>query len=244
MPTTPLVAVAAARLAPGRISGWTDAGEAAGVMYLSALRRAGSLPLVVGGPAGAHAGELLARVDGVVLLGGPDVDPARYGASPHPSTYGVDPERDASEVDLARAAVSAGVPLLAVCRGLQVLNVALGGALHQHLPDGPSGVAHGVPVGEGDPAVHPVSVEGGSRLAEVERLGGRLERCVSIHHQAVDRVAPGLHPTAYAPDGVIEALEAPPGAPWCLGVQWHPERSAATDPSQQAVFDVFAAACR
>lgn len=243
MPDVPLVAVAPSRLPAARISGWTDAAEAAGALYLGALRRAGTLPAVVGGGAGEDPGSWIARFSGVVLLGGSDLDPARYGEAAHPATYGIDADRDGFELALARAAVDAGVPLLAVCRGLQVLNVALGGTLHQHLPDAPSAIAHGVPVGEGDPAVHAVEAAAGSRLAGVAARGG-LGRCVSIHHQAVAEPAPGLVVTGCAGDGVIEALETPAGGPWCLAVQWHPERTAATDPGQQAVFDAFAGACR
>jgi putative glutamine amidotransferase len=246
----PLVAVAASRLAPGRVTAWSDGAEAAPSQYMEALRRAGTLPVVVGGEAG-DVDDLLARVDGLVLLGGGDVEPACYGQEPHPTTYGTDGARDGFEVAAVRWAVATGLPLLGVCRGVQVLNVALGGTLHQHLPDvvsaGGAGaeVAHGVPAGAGEPAVHAVNPEAGSRLAAVTAAGGPLGRCVSIHHQGVDRVAAGLVVTARAADGVVEALETPPAAAgWCLAVQWHPERSAAQDPAQQAVFDAFAAACR
>jgi putative glutamine amidotransferase len=241
----PLLAVAPVRLAPGRITGWADSGEAAGGAYLSGLRRAGGLPAVVGGPLDADPAEILAPFAGLVLLGGSDVDPNRYGEAPHPATYGVDPERDRFEIGLALQARATGLPLLAVCRGLQILNVALGGTLHQHLPDVPGARTHGVPVGAGEPALHPVDVIEGSRLAKVQSAGGRLDSCVSIHHQAVAEVAPGLIVTARSPDGVIEALEPEDaGSGWCLAVQWHPERSAATDPAQQAIFDALVDAAR
>lgn len=241
----PLVAVAPARLGAGRIANWIDSGEAAGAAYLSALRRAGALPAVVGGPLDADPAEVLEPFAGLVLLGGPDLDPLRYGERPHPSTYGVDPERDGFELAMARHAVTAGVPLLTVCRGMQVLNVAMGGSLHQHLPDVGGAQTHGVPIGTGEPAIHAVAVEEGSRLAAVEAAGGRLERCVSIHHQAVARLGEGLIVTARSADGVIEALETPAtAAGWCLAVQWHPERSAATDRAQQALFGAFVVAAR
>ena len=243
--TRPVVAVAPARLAAGRIASWTDSGEAAGVAYLSGLRRAGAMPAVVGGPLDVDPAEILQPFAGLVLLGGSDVDPRHYGQEPHAETYGVDPERDAFELGLARQAVEAGTPLLAICRGLQVLNVALGGSLHQHVADLAGCGTHGVPIGSGDPALHPVGVEPGSRLAAVEAAGGRLDRCVSIHHQAVARLGAGLVVTARSPDGLIEAVETPATSPgWCLALQWHPERSAATDPAQQAIFDAFVAAAR
>ncbi|HET9692484.1 MAG TPA: gamma-glutamyl-gamma-aminobutyrate hydrolase family protein [Acidimicrobiales bacterium] len=246
MPARPLVAVAANRLAPGRVSSWTDGAEAGPERYLSALRRAGVLPVVTGG-APDDVDELLGggAFAGLVLLGGADVDPAAYGQGPHPTTYGTDPARDAFELAAARGAVATGLPLLAVCRGVQVLNVAMGGTLHQHLPEAGSTIAHGVPVGTGAPAVHAVAVEPGSRLAQVEAAGGPLERCVSIHHQGLATIGAGLVVTGRAADGVVEAVETPADAPgWCLGVQWHPERSAVDDPAQQAVFDAFAAAAR
>jgi putative glutamine amidotransferase len=133
--------------------------------------------------------------------------------------------------------------LLAICRGVQALNVALGGSLWQHVPDLNTGVAHGVPFGEGGPAHHPVVVEPGSRLAKAVGGAAVIEDCISIHHQAARDVAPGLVVTGRSEDGMIEALETPSGAPgWCLAVQWHPERNAATDQAQQALFDAFAAA--
>ncbi|MCU4184152.1 gamma-glutamyl-gamma-aminobutyrate hydrolase family protein [Acidiferrimicrobium sp. IK] len=244
-PLGPLVAVAPARLGAGRIASWTDSGEAAGVAYLNGLRRAGALPAVVGGPTGAAAEAILAPFAGVVLLGGGDLDPLHYGESPHPATYGVDVERDHFELGLARHALEAGIPLLAICRGLQVLNVAMGGTLHQHLPDLDGADVHGVPIGAGDPALHRVDVAPGSRLAAIEGRGGRLDKCVSIHHQAVAEVGAGLVVTARSADGVVEALETPSSAAgWCVAVQWHPERSAATDPAQQAIFDAFVDAAR
>lgn len=238
----PMVAVAASRLAPGRIVNWTDGAEAAGVSYLEGLRRAGTVPVVLGDPGGVDPGDLLAPFAGVVLMGGGDVDPSSYGQRPHPATYGVDAGRDRFEMGLARRAVADGIPLLAICRGMQVLNVALGGTLHQHLADVVgSAVAHGIPVGSGEPAVHPVDVEPGSRLEAVVARGGSLRRCTSIHHQSVADVAPGLCVTARSVDGTVEALETPADATgWVLAVQWHPERTAAADPAQQAVFAALA----
>jgi putative glutamine amidotransferase len=238
----PLVAVAAARLSPGRVAGWSDGAEATPWQYLDGLRRAGLIPVVVAPAGGDEPAEIMAVFAGLVLTGGADVEPHRYGAEAHPSVYGLDAERDEREISLARHCVDAGVPLLAICRGIQVLNVALGGTLEQHLPDRGLPVAHGRPAGDAEPAVHPVGVVAGSRLAKACGGADVLEGCVSIHHQAVDRLAPGLVATGHSADGVVEAAETPAGAPWCLAVQWHPERSAASDPAQQAVFDAFAGA--
>jgi putative glutamine amidotransferase len=239
----PLVAVPAYHLRPGRVTGWQDGAAAVPNAYTAALSRAGVRPAILAGPDPDPIEDVLAPFDGVVLLGGGDVNPALYHEAPEPEVYGIEPDRDALELALARNAIAAGVPLLAICRGAQVLNVALGGTLVQHLPDRDGTGAHGRPERDGSPAVHEVAVEPGSRLAAA--LGGAtvLPDCISIHHQAADRVAPGLVVTARSADGVVEALETSSPS-WVLGVQWHPERSAATDPRQQAIFDAFALAAR
>lgn len=236
----PLIAVAAPRLAPGRVSGWAGAAEAVQLEYSDGLRRAGAVPVALGWDPAVDPSSYLARFDGLMLVGGPDVDPSRYGAAAHPAAYGLDACRDEAEVVLSRAALAMGLPLFGVCRGIQLLNVALGGTLWQHLPDLDLPVSHGVPAGSGTQAVHPVDVAPGSRLACL--MGAtRVEGCISIHHQAVRDLAPGLVATAWSPDGLVEAVETPPDGPWCVAVQWHPERSAAGDPRQQALFDGFVA---
>jgi putative glutamine amidotransferase len=135
---------------------------------------------------------------------------------------------------MARAAVDGGLPTLAICRGVQVLNVALGGTLHQHIGDWGSPVGHRSEDGE-EGCMHPVRVQPGSRLAkamEVERADA-----YSHHHQALDRVADGLVPVAWSDDDLLEAVEAERG--WALGVQWHAEATAGTDPAQQRLFDTL-----
>ena len=233
-----LVAVAPSLLYAGRVAGWTDESEGVPSEYLGGLRRAGVIPVVLGDP-GVPAADVVGTWAGVVLCGGPDVAPATYGQTPHPAVYGVDERRDRWEMDLVLAAGCAGVPVLAICRGIQILNVALGGTLVQHLPDVDDRVAHGVPVGDGVPASHPVDIVAGSRLAASQGGAAGVASCVSIHHQAIADVADGLVVTARSPDGLVEAVETPADAGWCLAVQWHPERSAARDPAQQAVFDAF-----
>ena len=241
---TPLVAVPAYHLRPGRVSGWQDSAAAVPTAYTAALRRAGLRPAILDAPDPGPAEEVLIPFAGLVLLGGGDVAPLHYHQQPHPEVYGVEADRDALELDLARQAVALGLPLLAICRGAQVLNVALGGTLVQHLSDLPGTAAHGRQTTDDPPAVHKVRVEPGCRLAAALAGAEVLADCVSIHHQAADRVAAGLVVTGRSPDGVIEAMETPPGPGWVLAVQWHPERTAQSDPCQQAIFDAFASAVR
>jgi putative glutamine amidotransferase len=237
----PLVAVPAYHLRPGRVQGWIDGAAAIPDAYTAALRRAGVRPAILAPPDPGPVEDLLAAFAGVVLVGGGDVDPGSYHEARHPEVYGVAPARDDLELELARATVEAGIPLLAICRGLQVLNVALGGTLVQHLPAQAGVGAHGRPESDGAPAVHDVLVVPGSRLAASQGGATVLPDCTSIHHQAAARVANGLVVTGRSPDRVVEALEAP-GEGWVLAVQWHPERTAATDERQQAIFNAFAAA--
>ncbi|GAA4087488.1 gamma-glutamyl-gamma-aminobutyrate hydrolase family protein [Streptomyces sp. NPDC048491] len=159
----------------------------------------------------AAAAEVVARLDGLVIAGGADVEPVRYGAEPSPLTGPPARERDAWELALIEAALASGTPLLGVCRGLQLLNVALGGTLVQHL-DGHTG-------GRGVFAEHTVKPVPGTRYASLVPEAADVP---TYHHQCVDRLAPGLVASAYAEDGTVEAAELP-GAAWVLGVQWHPE---------------------
>lgn len=203
--------------------------------YVAAVQRAGAVPLLIP-PVPEHAERYLALVDGLVLAGGGDLDPATYGGAAHATIYNLDARRDALELLLARRLVERGTPTLAICRGLQVLNVALGGTLIEHLPDAVGDtVAHRAPPRE--PVPHAVTIEPGSLLA---RTAGVTEMSpLSWHHQAVKRLAPGLRAVAHAPDGTVEALEAE-RHPWLLAVQWHPELSAANEPAQQKLFDELA----
>ena len=195
--------------------------------YLAAVERAGGEPVVVDPHHDLTA--LLDRIDAVVLTGGADVDPACYGEEPHASVYGVDREADDREMELARAAIQRGVPLLAICRGLQVLNVAFGGTLHQHILD------HGRPGEPGGAHIHEIDVVDDSLLHDVMSTTRVTASC--HHHQSVNKVGAGLRATASAGDGVVEGLEVD-GA-WALAVQWHPEDTAATDPTNQALFDAL-----
>jgi putative glutamine amidotransferase len=183
-----------------------------------------------------HAKELLSRVDGLILVGGGDIDPALFGQTPHPQVYGVDAEHDSLELALVHAAIELGVPTLAICRGMQVLNVALGGNLHQHITREPGFGSHGDPR-EGF-ALHGVSVEPGTLLAKAIGGSPTIDQCWSFHHQALDQLGDGLRVTAVSDDGAIEAVEfTDADRSWMLGVQWHPERTAHTDHVQQGLFD-------
>ncbi|MGG8410020.1 gamma-glutamyl-gamma-aminobutyrate hydrolase family protein [Streptomyces sp. 12297] len=163
------------------------------------------------------APEVLDRLDGLVVAGGPDVDPSRYGAARDPRTGPEAPERDAWELALVRAALAGGtVPVLGVCRGMQVLNVALGGTLVQHIDDHAAG--------PGVMGMHPVRPVAGTRYGG---LAPEDTEVPTYHHQAVDRLGAGLVVSAWAVDGTVEAVELP-GEQWVLGVQWHPERGADT----------------
>lgn len=231
--TRPLVGLIAYSLPPGRVEGWGSGAAAVPSRYLECLRRAGARPLLITAPEEGSPEEALAPFDGLVLIGGGDVEPARYGQAQHSEVYGVDPERDALEIALLEEADRTAMPVLAICRGLQLVNVAFGGTLHQHLPDVP-GLDRHRPPPRG--LIHEVKVAESSRLHEA--CGQAVLEASSWHHQGIDRLGEGLAPAAWSGDGLVEAIERPDG--WVVAVQWHPEETAATDPAQQALFDAFA----
>jgi putative glutamine amidotransferase len=237
----PLIAVPSyPRLAEGRVKGWHTDGIGVPIRYVEALRRAGGLEAIVATEAldDAATADLLARVDGVLLLGGGDLDPSTYGQRAHTDVYGVSEERDACELALTRAAIERDLPILAICRGHQVLNVALGGTLDQHIPDREGVSEHGRPGVAGGALEHAVEVEAGTRLAAA--LGATRAVASCHHHQAVEEPGAGLQVVARAADGVIEATElADATGRWVVSVQWHPEDTAATDPAQQGLFDAL-----
>jgi putative glutamine amidotransferase len=210
--------------------------------YTVALEASGMVPLVVPPLSAPDAAErLVRRVDGLLLTGGEDVDPAHYGATRHPALGEVHARRDSWELRLVAAAREWCLPTLAICRGIQVLNVALGGTLVQDIPsEVPRALAH-------DPAearswrVHEVEVEPGSRLASA--LGTDHLTVNSTHHQAIDRARSPLRVTARAPDGIVEGVETSADDPWwVLGVQWHPEELIDTPEGwDRALFAAFRA---
>jgi putative glutamine amidotransferase len=203
--------------------------------YMRAVTAAGGLPVVMSPQPLEAVPDLVARLDGVLIPGGPDIDPSFYGAEPDDDLGPTWPEVDRFEIAVVREAEARGLPVLAICRGMQLLNVAHGGALFQHLPDHVGDdVVHRRARLEDPVAMHPVRVEGGSRLADW--LGGERFEVNSYHHQAPDTVGEGLRAVAWADDGVIEGLEGGRS----LGVQWHAEamQSAA---EQRALFERFVA---
>jgi putative glutamine amidotransferase len=230
----PLIAVPTYHLAAGRVQRWTRGGFGLPAAYVEALGRAGARAVLLPPGQPQPAADLLERFDGLLLAGGGDIDPGRYGAARHPASGGIEPTRDGLELALARAADERGLPTLAICRGMQVLNVAFGGSLRQHLPDVDGLVRHRGEEG-GEQAMHPVRIEAGSRLAEA--LGRTAAEVLSHHHQGVDRVGAGLRPVAWSPDGLLEGVEREQG--WMVGVLWHPEATAKADPVQQALIDAF-----
>lgn len=188
--------------------------------YVDAVVRSGGIPLVSPPGAEADAGSLIDRIDGLLLTGGEDIGPERFGATPHPALGRVTPARDAWEVALARAARDAGVPTLGVCRGIQLLNVAFGGSLIQDIPSERPG---SLPHDQHDARAvrtHTVHVAHQSRLAAIVGTDAAVN---SMHHQAPDRVADGFAATARSPDGIVEGMEWSADDWWCVAVQWHPE---------------------
>ena len=176
----------------------------------------------------------LGAIDGLILPGGGDVDPAHYGGVRHEANYGISPERDGFEMTLARAAIADGdLPILCICRGMQLLNVTLGGSLVAHIPDHyGERIVHRHP--ERLPVEHEVWVDPTSRLGTI--LGAGDMTVQSIHHQAVGRVAKGLRPVAWSPDVVIEAIESADHR-FLIAVQWHPELGALGDGRQRRLFE-------
>jgi putative glutamine amidotransferase len=186
--------------------------------YTDAVVGAGALPFVLPVLDPAEAVEVLSGLDGLLLTGGGDVAASCYGKDPAPEAYGVDAGRDAWELAVVAAARAAGLPILGLCRGLQVLNVAAGGTLIQHLPVGTDD-SHKQYERDWE-TVHTVEVDPDSLLARI--TGQRTFGVNTLHHQAVADVGAGLRPVAWAPDGVIEAVESVDDDA-LLGVQWHPE---------------------
>jgi putative glutamine amidotransferase len=187
--------------------------------YVDAVRAVGAIAVLLA-PGEQAPDQLLARLDGLVLSGGGDIDPDVSGAAGHQTVYGACRERDEFEIALACAALAQGLPTLAICRGLQIVNVARGGTLHAHLPDVVGdGVEHRA--SQSEAATHPVRLAADSALAAALETEA-LPSVPSWHHQAIDRPGEGVRPVAWAADGVIEAIELT-DAPALIAIQWHPE---------------------
>lgn len=201
--------------------------------YVEAVFRAGGVPVLLPTVDADMAETWVDGIEGLILIGGGDIDPELHGNAMHETVYSLNPVRDNCEMALARIALSRDMPILAICRGLQVVNVVCGGSLHVHLPEvvGEQ-VLHRSP--SRTPTPHAVEVASDSLLAHT--MGVTKVTTASWHHQAVDQLGSNLHAVAWAEDGAIEAI-ASSYARYLLAVQWHPELTAATDPTQQAVFD-------
>jgi putative glutamine amidotransferase len=241
---TPLIGVTTSEVRPANLTQPADRSDPArpemalGMTYMRAVQRAGAIPVVIPPQCDGQAGALLDRLDGVLLSGGPDIDPTLYRDESHPELGPTWRELDEVELELARGADERDMPILGICRGAQTLNVARGGTLHQHLPDlDGSGVVHRQ-TDAGETATHPVEILPGTRLAEI--LGEARIEVNSFHHQGVRRLGEGLEVSARSDDGIIEAVEDP-GRLFLIGVQWHAE-FLVERPHEQALFRAFVGA--
>jgi putative glutamine amidotransferase len=211
--------------------------------YVASVERSGGKARVLEFSESPRA--VIEQIDAVLLTGGGDVDPVFYGQERHPSVFDAEPGRDEFEIDLARRAMDANIPLLAICRGSQVLNVAAGGTLVQDIPSAvATDLAHSLEVPK-DCIAHDIQIAANSRLHAA--LGSVVEagctcRVNSRHHQSVGALGKRFVASATAPDGVIEAIEAP-DARFCVGVQWHPENFWRTG-EFRGLFDAFVDAAR
>jgi putative glutamine amidotransferase len=210
---------------PAEWAAWRAPAVLLPTSYIDQVTGAGGVPVLL--PPVPGVATALSRLDGLVLTGGGDLDPAGYGAEPDPRTSRVHPGRDRAELELLAAALADGLPVLGICRGMQLLNVARGGTLCQHLA---SGAGHRP--APGTFGSHPVRLAPGSQLASILRPGGgQADLMLAVptaHHQGIARLGNGLIPVAWAEDGLVEAVELAPGPgqhPFILAVQWHPEAS-------------------
>ena len=206
--------------------------------YVESLRRAGAVPVLIP-PQPENAADVIDELDGLVLAGGDDCDPAAYGEQRHDTVEPMDPRRQSNDLSLAKVARERGIPTLGICLGVQVMNVAAGGSLMQDIDSQMETEIRHASEPE-DRARHDILVEQGTRLAEI--LGDRELNVNSSHHQAIKKVGQGLRVTALAPDGVIEGLEDP-RHPFYVGVQWHPEDMSSED-SAASLFRAFVEAAR
>jgi putative glutamine amidotransferase len=206
--------------------------------YVESLKRAGAIPVLVP-PQPENAADIVEELDGLLLAGGDDCDPAAYGEERHPSVEPMDPRRQSNDLTLARLARERGIPTFGICLGLQVMNIAAGGTLVQDIDSQVETEIQHASQPE-DRARHAVFIEQGTQLASI--LPANELNVNSSHHQAIKEVGAGLRVTAHAPDGIVEGLEDP-AHPFYLGVQWHPEDMKG-ETSASKLFGAFVEAAR
>jgi putative glutamine amidotransferase len=210
--------------------------------YIDAVQRAGGVPVLLPPQLVSPARDALwSRLDALLLTGGGDVDPARYGQPPHPTVYEICAARDDLELDLTRRALDEGLPFLAICRGIQVLNVALGGTLVQDVASATGSLIQHSQKDKRSVPTHAVKVDTASRLAGI--LGCAALEVNTLHHQSIDRPGDGLRIVAHAPDGVAEGAEVPAHS-FAVAVQWHPEELVGQDAAARNLFDALMDAAR
>lgn len=246
MPHRPVIGIPLQTLAG--LPGERPAAYSIGQRYIEVLSRFDAIPWPI--PPLANDPDTIRkifdRLDGLVLAGGSDIVPGRYGEAARPECGPTDPDRDAVEILLVKMALDHSLPILGICRGAQLLNVACGGSLYQDIAaQVPAAIKHDFTAKQGHHdrtgSPHDVTVKAGSKLAEI--LGTTFLPVNSIHHQAVKELGSGLVASAYAPDGVVEALEMSSHA-FVLAVQWHPEDLIDTQPVMGRLFEAFVAAAR
>jgi gamma-glutamyl-gamma-aminobutyrate hydrolase PuuD len=218
---------------PSRHGVWDEVSALLPMSYVSAVIRSGGAPVLLP-PSPTPPEVVLAPLAGLVVTGGPDVDPALYGEAAHEATDRPRKERDAWEAGLCQAAISEDLPMLAICRGLQVLNVTLGGTLHQHLPEVIGNDAHRTVPGQ--MTENTMSIEAGSSVAAI--LGTEADG-LCHHHQGIDRLGRRMRAVGFAADGTVEAVEVS-GQEFTVGVQWHPEDNADDDRLFKALVEAAA----
>jgi putative glutamine amidotransferase len=211
-----------------------------GLSYMRAVEMAGGLPVALPPLSTENVDALLDHIGGLLLTGGPDLDPSTYGAPPHPELGPTDPVVDVFEIALCRHALRRRVPILGICRGAQLLNVARQGTLHQHLPELADGTVEHRQSLPGTRTSHEVRVAPDSSLAQT--TGGGPVKVNSFHHQAIDRLGFDMRAVAWSQDGLIEALEEQDGR-FVLGVQWHAE-TLVSDAEQLSLFERLVEATR
>jgi putative glutamine amidotransferase len=207
--------------------------------YSQMLLQSGAIPILI--PINLKAGyyqDLLSRIDGIIFTGGGDIDPSRFNGLPHEKISHVDQERDNAEISLLQQVQSLNLPFMGICRGLQVINVALGGDLYTHISDQlPGALEHAYfpPENSTDFLAHTIEIKKGSCLAQI--MGTTQAQVNSLHHQGIQSLAPQVTPLAWAPDGLVEAIQVP-NNPFGFAVQWHPEWLP-DDNYAQALFTAF-----